>query len=182
MDDLTVKAASSAAVYKASPELQHDVEQFLYLEAALIDEHHFREWLDLLAEDVTYTLDTNTLAQVRDRRHGIAPPTTYIFHENKYTLERRVARLETGMAWAEEPQSRTRHFITNVRITGEMGDEITLFCNYAVHRAAKARDHHTFYGTRQDILRRNDGGWLVVRRALELDEFVLMTANISIFL
>ncbi|MCB5944224.1 3-phenylpropionate/cinnamic acid dioxygenase subunit beta [Acidocella sp. KAb 2-4] len=181
MDDLSAKAAASA-VYKVSPELQHEVEQFLYLEAALQDEHRFREWLGLLSEDVRYTLSTNTLAQVRDRRRGIAPPTTYIFNENKYTLERRVARLETGMAWVEEPQSRTRRFITNVRITGQAGDEVRLSCNYAVHRAAKARDHHTFYGTRRDTLRRNGDSWIVVSRELELDEFVLVTANISIFL
>ncbi|MGE4482271.1 3-phenylpropionate/cinnamic acid dioxygenase subunit beta [Acidocella sp.] len=182
MDDLSVKTHPPINVCKTSPELQHEVERFLYLEAALQDEHRFREWLEFLSEDVRYTLSTNTLAQARDRRRGIVPPTTYIFDDNKYTLERRVARLETGMAWAEEPQSRTRRFIANVRITGQDNDEVKLSCNYIVHRAAKARDHHTFYGTRHDTLRRHGNGWLVVRRDLELDEFVLMTANISIFL
>lgn len=174
----------TAPPVRVSPELQHEVEQFLYLEAALLDERRFREWLDVVAEDITYTLDTNTLAQARDRRRGLRPPTTYIFHEDKYQLERRIARLETGIAWSEEPASRTRHFVSNVRILSVEGDEIELACNYMVHRASKARDHHTFIGTRRDRLRRADtaGGWQLFGRALELDEFTLISANISILL
>jgi 3-phenylpropionate/trans-cinnamate dioxygenase beta subunit len=123
---------------RVSADLQHEIEQFLYLEAALLDERRLREWLDLLAEDVEYTLDTNSLAQFRSSP-GWAPPTTYIFHEDKYQLERRVARVETGQAWAEEPASRTRHFVTNVRILAQSDDELVVGCNYLVHRASKAR-------------------------------------------
>jgi 3-phenylpropionate/trans-cinnamate dioxygenase beta subunit len=169
---------------KVTPELQQEVEQFLYLEAALLDERRFREWLDLLAEDISYVLNTNTLAQVRDRRRDLQPPSTYIFNEDKFQLERRVARLETGIAWSEEPASRTRHFVSNVRILSVQGDELELACNYMVHRASKARDHHTFIGTRRDRLRRapTAGGWELFGRHLELDEFTLMSANISILL
>lgn len=169
---------------RVTPDLQYEVEQFLYLEAALLDERRFREWLDVVAEDISYVLSTNTLAQVRDRRRGLQPPTTYIFNETKYQLERRVARIETGLAWSEEPATRTRHFVTNVRILSVAGDEVDLACNYMVHRASKARDHHTFFGTRRDRLRRGDGaaGWLLAGRDLELDEFTLTSANISILL
>jgi len=164
--------------------LQHEVEQFLYFEAALLDERRFREWLDVVAEDISYTLDTNTLAQVRDRKKNLRPATTYIFKEDKYQLERRIARLETGIAWSEEPASRTRHFVSNIRILSIVGDELELSCNYMVHRAAKQRDHHTFIGTRRDHLRRVDAasGWELFGRHLELDEFTLTTANISILL
>ena len=88
----------------------------------------------------------------------------------------------SGSAWAEEPQSRTRHILTNVRILAAAGDEVTVALNYLVHRAAKQRDHHSFIGTRVDRLRRHGESWQVVSRALELDEFVLMSASISIFI
>jgi 3-phenylpropionate/trans-cinnamate dioxygenase subunit beta len=187
MVDLAVAAAApaaaqSAAAFKASLELQHEVEQFLYLEAALIDGRRFRDWLELLAEDVRYNLSTNTLAQFRDRRKGVAPPTTYIFHENKYQLERRVARLETGMAWSEEPASRTRHFVANVRILSDENGELEVACNYIVHRASKARDHHNYIGARRDVLRRKGESFEIVAHELELDEFTLTSANIAIFL
>ena len=175
-------AAASSAPFRASLELQHEVEQFLYLEAALLDARRFRDWLDLLAEDVRYNLSTNTLAQFRDRRRGVAPPTTYIFHENKYQLERRVARLETGIAWSEEPASRTRHFVTNIRVLSQSGDEIEVACNYLVHRASKAHDHHNYIGARRDVLRRKGDSFEIVAHEFELDEFTLTSANIAIFL
>jgi hypothetical protein len=71
--------------------------------AALLDERRFREWLDLLAEDIEYTLDTNTLAQFRDRRKGWSPPSTYIFHEDKYQLERRVRASKPGRPGPTNP-------------------------------------------------------------------------------
>jgi len=162
--------------------LHYEVEQFLYLEAALLDEWRFREWLELIAEDVSYVLLTNTQAQTRDRRRSVQPPLTYIFNEDKFQLERRVARLETGMAWSEEPPSRTRHFVSNVRILKHDADHVELSCNYLIHRASKQHDIHTFVGTRQDRLRRTPGGfgWQLCSRELALDEFVLQAPNISI--
>lgn len=162
--------------------LHYEVEQFFYHEAALLDEWRFREWLELIAEDVRYFLLTNTLAQTRDRRRGVQPPLTYIFNEDKYQLERRVARLETGMAWSEEPPSRTRHFVSNLRILKHDADTVETSCNYLIHRASKQNDIFNFVGTRQDTLRRIDGGsgWQVCSRELALDEFVLQAPNISI--
>jgi 3-phenylpropionate/trans-cinnamate dioxygenase beta subunit len=138
--------------------------------------------------DIEYTLDTNTLAQFRDRRKGWAPPSTYIFHEDKYQLERRVARIETGQAWADEPASRTRHFVTNVRILAQAENErgeaelvgLQLPCapgvEVATTTAISARAATRCAGC-------TGGGHLpIARRRLELDEFTLMSANVSILL
>ena len=88
-----------------SLELYHRISQFLYEEARLLDDWQFRDWLALLDDDIRYTMRTTVNAQTRDRRKGVQPPTTWIFNDNKDQLERRIARLETGMAWAEEPPS-----------------------------------------------------------------------------
>jgi 3-phenylpropionate/cinnamic acid dioxygenase small subunit len=40
------------------------------------------------------------------------------------------SRVETGQAWADEPASRTRHFVTNVRILAQADDELVVGCNY----------------------------------------------------
>ena len=37
------------------------------------------------------------------------------FDEDMYALRKRVQRLATDHAWTEDPPSRTRHFVTNVR-------------------------------------------------------------------
>lgn len=182
MADVAALPSRPRLAAPVSVELQHEIEQFLYLEAALLDEWRFREWLALVAEDIHYVLMTNTLAQTRDRRKGVQPPTTYIFNEDKFQLERRIARLETGMAWSEEPPSRTRHLVTNVRILSQRPDQVEVGCNYLIHRAAKQLDSHTFVGTRRDCLRRSgtEAGWEIFSRELELDQFVLTAPNISI--
>ncbi len=85
---------------QVSLELHHRISQFLFHEASLLDDWKFRDWLAQLDEEIRYTMRTTVNAQTRDRRKGVQPPTTWIFNDTKDQLERRIARLETGMAWA----------------------------------------------------------------------------------
>src|SRR5579883_2050738 len=106
-------------------DLIREVEQFLYREARLLDERRFREWLDLFTDDLRYfmvnrsnryppaskaiaVLDPSAAPDREDERA--------ILDESKETLAARVARLDTGMAWAEDPPSRTRHLIANIEV------------------------------------------------------------------
>ena len=59
-----------------------------------------------------------------------------ILDETKETLAGRVARLETGMAWAEDPPSRTRHLITNIEVEpGDSEAEVKVYSNFIVYRS-----------------------------------------------
>lgn len=164
-------------------ELHYEVEQFLYREAELLDDWLFRDWLALMSDDIRYTMRTTVNAQTRDRRRGVQPPTTWIFNDTRFQLERRIARLETGMAWAEEPPSRTRHLVTNVRVqsTGTPG-EFDVRVNYLLYRAQKERDETFYVGRRDDRVRRdaNPHGWLVCRREITLDQATLSSHNLSV--
>jgi 3-phenylpropionate/trans-cinnamate dioxygenase beta subunit len=163
--------------------LHHELSQFLYREAALLDDWKFREWLDLLADDIGYTMRTVVNAQTRDRRKGIQPPTTWIFNDSKFQLERRVARLETGMAWAEEPPSRTRHLVSNVQVeAADVPGEFDVRVNYLLYRSQKERDETFYVGMRRDRVRRADTayGWLLSRREIVLDQVVLTSHNLSV--
>jgi 3-phenylpropionate/trans-cinnamate dioxygenase beta subunit len=169
-----------------SLELHHEVTQFLYHEAALLDDWRFRDWLELLTEDISYTMRTVTNAQTRDRRRSVQPPSTWIFNDTRAQLERRVARLETGMAWAEEPPSRTRHLVTNVQATqgerdSELDGELDVRVNYILYRSQKERDETFYAGVRHDRLRRGADGWQVCRREIVLDQVVLTSHNLSVF-
>ncbi len=58
-----------------------------------------------------------------------------ILDEDKASLSARVARLDTGMAWAEDPPSRTRHFIANIEVApGATDREIEVRCNFIVYK------------------------------------------------
>ncbi|TCM69196.1 3-phenylpropionate/trans-cinnamate dioxygenase beta subunit [Acinetobacter calcoaceticus] len=167
-----------------SMQLQHEISQFLYQEAALLDEWRFREWLDVLAEDISYTLRTTPNAQTRDRRRALELPTTWVFNDNKHLLERRVARLETGMAWAEEPPSRTTHMVTNIRIEATAVEgEYDVHVAYLLYRTQKEKDVTFYVGKRLDKLRRvNTGlGWQIFNRKITLDQVTYTSHNLSIF-
>lgn len=97
--------------------LHHRVEQFYFLEAARLDARDYRGWFALLADDLTYRMPLRFNRTARERSHEFSRPgESFLFDEDKASIDRRIKRLETGMAWAEEPPSRTRHAISNVRV------------------------------------------------------------------
>ena len=165
-----------------SPELHHRISQFLYEEARLLDDWLFRDWLAQLDDDIRYTMRTTVNAQTRDRRKGVQPPTTWIFNDNKDQLERRIARLETGMAWAEEPPSRTRHMISNLQVSEtDQPDVFAGRLNYLLYRAQKERDETFYVGTRMDKVRRLPGDeWRLLEREIVLDQAVITSHNLSV--
>jgi 3-phenylpropionate/cinnamic acid dioxygenase small subunit len=181
--------------YEVERETTYEVERFLYNEARLLDERRFQEWLALYAEDVRYWMP------VRGNRYPksskaivIMDPDRYVeddvarenemafFDETKKTLSGRVARLETGMAWAEDPPSKTRHLITNVQVEpGDAADEVKAYSNFIVYRNRAEIEQEFYAGSRQDKLRRVNGGWQLTRRKIVLDMNVLLPKNLAIF-
>jgi 3-phenylpropionate/cinnamic acid dioxygenase small subunit len=171
-----------------------EVEQFLYREARLLDERRFHEWLDLFTEDVRYWMGARANRYPRTSKAiSLLSPNRYveddktredelsIFDETKETLSGRVARLETGMAWAEDPPSRTRHMISNIEVAAEAGVELTVHSNFIVYRSRAETEQDFYVGARQDLLRRVDGGLKIARRKMTLDQNVLSAKNLSIF-
>jgi 3-phenylpropionate/trans-cinnamate dioxygenase beta subunit len=164
-------------------ETERDVRNFLYFEAELLDDWRFRDWLELLDEGIEYTMPTQANALTRDRLKSVSPPTSFYFCDNKGQLEQRIRRLETGMAWAEEPPSRTRHLITNVRVGAtETPHQYRVRSNFLLYRQRMAMDIDIYAGQRTDILRRSDNsaGWAICRRDLVLDQATLASNNLSI--
>lgn len=49
-----------------SPQLQHEIEQFLYAEAALLDDHNLDEWFTLMAPDIHYFMPVRSNRQQRE--------------------------------------------------------------------------------------------------------------------
>ena len=105
-----------------------------------------------------------------------------LFDEDIRTLTARVARLDTGMAWAEDPPSRTRHLITNIEVAPDASEsELTVHSNFIVYRSRGETEQDFYVGARQDRLRRVDGAWKIASRRMVLDQNVLTAKNLSIF-
>src|SRR5437764_9689895 len=172
-----------------------EVEQFLYREARLLDERRFGEWLELFTHDVRYWMGARSNRYPRTSKAiSILSPNRYIeddktradelsiFDETKETLSGRVARLETGMAWAEDPPSRTRHLIANIELaSGDTPADLEVYSNFIVYRSRSETEQDFYIGTRRDILRRIGGALRISSRKITLDQNVLVAKNISIF-
>lgn len=106
------------------------------------------------------------------------------FDEDKYSLSQRVARLGTEHAWAEDPPSRLRHFVTNVRtFTGD--DEAHLLVESAellFRSRGDVNDSALMSCGREDVLRRCGDRWKLARRTIIADESVLRMQNLAVFL
>ena len=166
-------------------ELRHKIEDFLYVEAELLDDRKLREWLDLLTDDVRYWMPIrhNPLERSEDVFDELAKPGDgYYFDDDKRSLSIRVDRAYAKNAWAELPPSRTRHFISNVRIKSDNGSELEVLSNFLVYRTRMETDQDIFVGARRDILRRVNDSFKIAKRTIILDQAVLNAKNISVFL
>jgi len=164
-------------------ELQQEIEQFLYLEAALLDDGEFHDWLGLFAEDIHYWMPTRYNRTRRERdRDSSQPNEIAFFDEDLASLKMRVKRLDTGLAWAEDPPSRTRHLVTNVRIRPrDTNGEYDVVSNFLLYRTRLETDLNIFAGERQDVLRKMAAGWRIARRKILLDQNVVLAKNLSVF-
>ena len=163
-------------------DLLREVEQFLYAEARLLDERKFHDWLALFTEDIHYWMPTRSNRMLHEIDQEIGKPGDLAwFDENLTMLKGRVARLDTGMAWAEDPPSRTQHLVTNVQIDAVEGDEIKVHVCFLVHRGRNESEQDLFIGYRDDVLRRVDGALKIAKRTIVLGQNVLSAKNLSIF-
>lgn len=176
-------------------ELVSEIERFLYREARMIDDRRFHEWLDLLTDDVRYWMPTRSNCYPANSK-AISVMDGYqyekgdlsgegelaIMDEDKDSLTRRVDRLDSGMAWAEDPPSRTRHFVANVELEpGPSESELRVYSNFIVYKSRGETEQDFYVGQREDVLRRVEGQWKVAYRKVVLDQNVLLAKNVSIF-
>jgi biphenyl 2,3-dioxygenase beta subunit len=166
-------------------DLRREIEDFLYLEAELLDERRLREWIDLFADDARYWMPIryNPFDRPEELSEELAKPEEgYYFNDTKETLKVRIERIYSKQAWAEMPPSRTRRFISNVRVKEDNGVKIEVRSNFLVYRTRMEKDEDIFVGTRKDILRRLNDQVKIARRTIILDQAVLQAKNISILL
>jgi phthalate 3,4-dioxygenase beta subunit len=170
--------------------------QFLVEEAALLDAADYAGWLALLCEDIRYLMPvrvTTARGADFDSLAGMAH-----FDENLYALRKRVERLATDHAWTEDPPSRTRHFVSNVRTfpagdaggAGEVegaggvgGAELRVESSLLLFRSrGDTREADLVSAGRTDTLRLTGDGYRLARREIVVDESVLRTQNLAVFL
>jgi phthalate 3,4-dioxygenase subunit beta len=156
--------------------------QWLVDEAYLLDAQAYAEWLNLLADDIHYVMPvriTTALGAGFDTSPGMAH-----FDEDKYSLSRRVARFLTEHAWTEDPPSRLRHHLSNVRTfaTDDPNHLVVESATLLFRSRGDVREGAFLSAGREDLLRREDEQWKLARRTIMVDESVIRMQNLAVFL
>ncbi|MFP5072189.1 3-phenylpropionate/cinnamic acid dioxygenase subunit beta [Pseudonocardia nantongensis] len=156
--------------------------QWLVDEAWLLDAQSYSEWLDLLTDDIHYLMPvrvSTALGAGYDTSPGMAH-----FDEDKYSLSRRVARFLTEHAWTEDPPSRLRHHLSNVRtFAADDPDHLVVESATLLFRSrGDVREGSFVSAGREDLLRSTPEGWKLARRTIMVDDSVMRMQNLAIFL
>lgn len=163
--------------------LHFEIENFLYNEADLLDDHEYEKWLDLFTEDARYFMPMrrNVSSEEMERENTQERHEMSWFDEGKPTLIKRVQQIRTGVHWAEEPFSRISHLVANVRILEHKGDEVKVKCRFIVYRNRMVDEESLFVGKRFDTLRREGGSWKIARREIIMDQSLMLSKNFTNF-
>lgn len=163
-------------------EEQNQIEQFLYREAALLDNRRYSDWLELFTDDCRYWMPVReTRLASQTEQEFSQPGEIAFFDEDKAGLTRRVAKLQSPFAWGESPPPRTRHMYTNIRPVKVEGEIITVECAFSFFRSALEAESDWFVGRREDDLFRGGGTLKIAARRIYLDQTVIVAKNMNHF-
>jgi 3-phenylpropionate/cinnamic acid dioxygenase small subunit len=162
-----------------------ELEQLFYLEADLLDERRYEEWLELLADDFQWSMPLRMnvkFDEVPWRENTRAGSETLWVDENKKTVTQRVQQILTGEHWAEEPFSRVSHLVTNIRLKEADSSSAALSARFLVYRNRMEAETDILAGRRLDWLTRVGDEWRFSRREVLVDQNVLLAKNLTFFI
>lgn len=170
------------------PALPHDdarhlaAQHFLVEEAAALDARAWEAWLRMLHDEISYVMPVRVTTAAGNEFDELADMAH--FDEDRYSLHKRVERLLTDHAWTEDPPSRTRHVVSNVRTHATSSDgEVDVSSSLVLLRSrGDTRPLEVVSAGRDDHLTRVGDRWLLRSRRIHVDEAVLRTQNLAILL
>jgi len=164
--------------------LEREVEQFFYMEAELLDDRRYNDWIELLADDIHYHMPIRRNVKFGEWHRENTDTDSEIswIDEGKRILAGRVRQINTGVHWCEEPVSRVRPIAANVRVVDVQGDEVKVSSRFIVYTNRLHDEVNLFVGKRDDVLRRDPvTGWKIAKRTILLDQNVLLEKVITTF-
>ncbi len=132
-----------------------DVEDFLFHEAALLDEWKLNEWQELLTDDATYLIPPN------DDLDGDYRKSLFIIADDRERIRQRIIRVLDPNCHAEHPKSRTQRIVGNVRLLGEENGVILVAANFICYRYRRYERVGQYVGNYRYKLVRNGESFLI---------------------
>ena len=172
----------TAFAHPTTPEQQRAREQFYYLEARLLDNRQYQQWLALVTEDIQYLMPSRVNVQVdnreRDQEHMISVERELegadsmgcpIREENYIHLMVRVERAYKINSWSENPPARTRRMVGNIELMARSDGESSVLSNFHMYYARPGSASVMYSGQRRDVLLAMENGYKLKRREVILD-------------
>lgn len=166
-----------------------DVPRFLVKEVELLNEFKMHEWLENTTDDIVYQVPTRVTREVGEDVPEFSK-TSFHLDENRETLQSRIDRHDNEYAWAENPRTRTRRLIGNIRLAeepdsaslAENGDEVVAKDSFHMfHSTGDTADHNMLSGKRESTLRLENGDIKLAKRIVYLDHTVMPVKNLTVF-
>jgi 3-phenylpropionate/cinnamic acid dioxygenase small subunit len=126
------------------------VARFLSLEARLMDENAYDEWLALWSSDALYWVPCNRDDSDPEREISAV-------YDDRARLEGRIDRLKSGAAYAQDPKSRMRRLIANIEIEEIAGGELSVSSNFLLIEWRRSRQQLFAGRTIHHLVRDGDG-------------------------
>jgi 3-phenylpropionate/cinnamic acid dioxygenase small subunit len=139
---------------------QQAIEQFVYKEARMLDTRRFEDWLALFADDAVYWVPAG---------HDDIDPTQHvsIIYDTLQGMQKRVGRLNSGFAYAQDPASRTHRLVSNVEVVSRAADAIEIATMMLL--VELSRHKQTIHSARCEfVLRRHGDDWKITRKKVSL--------------
>jgi len=133
------------------------VEQFLYREARLADQHEYRAWESLWTDDARYWVPAGS----------DDPADMSVLFDNRARISTRIRQLETGKRHAQVPLSMLCRVVSNVELIATDGEETVVGANFVL---AESREEglRTWVGRATYVLREVDGDIRMAAKTVEL--------------
>ena len=128
---------------------RQQIEDFIYREARLMDEHRYDEWLALWTDDAVYWVPSNN--DDLDPMQNVS-----IIYDDRRRISDRINRLKSGMAYAQKPPSRMRRVVSNLEVEESGSDEVTVYSNFVLTEIRRGV-HNIWSGRTVHRLRMENG-------------------------
>ena len=179
MGNAELKLAPAAPV---SFEQERAIGKFLLMEARVLDEERYPEWLDLLTEDIRYQIPVAISTYRRTRQGSTTLKPLFIIDDGFPGLKQRAAREATGLVWLNDPATRHLRIISNIEVEStDIPNEFLVRSKFMLFRGRRDKDIVSHAGWREDILRQTPQGLRIARRVIHLLERVVMDKNLNMF-
>jgi len=159
---------------RLEPGLLESCRALLHLEARLLDEARFEEWLALFADEC--------LLWVPGSPGGDPAREIAIAFDDRRQLEGRIYRLRTGYAWSQVPPSRTSRLVANVEVFAGPSESVCMVRSSFLITELRGGETRLFSGWNAHRLARESEGWRILVKQINLVDCDQNLRNPSVLL